>query len=209
MQKLSASVFALCVGLGSTVHAEPTTTRYVQKGASAEASASIDDPTGCLHGGLYILAAESTSKDETGSTSTGQVQASLGGFDSCENLSFGTQTIFYPLTTSLKGVQSYTFTFDAPVRVVHTDDDEGDGRPYEVQFTAKVTITATGDLEKSRSNFTTKIGLVRTTVRKRGTTREADVTIANPKFGGKKIQFLVNSGEIGDTKSANITITRN
>jgi hypothetical protein len=207
MQKLSASVFALCLGVGSTVHAAPTTTRFVQKGASAQGFASVDDPTGCIRSGFFISAAESTAKDETGSTSTTSLLVSFFGADDCQQTNWGADQLNFPLTVPI-GTGTFTYDANVPIRLVNTAAGHEEDPAIILQFTAHIVITPNGDLEKSRSNMLTKTGNSKTKVRFRGLTRDADVAVTNAKFGTATVTFLPGTGEVGTTKNANIAITK-
>lgn len=207
MKKLSASVFALCLGLGTTAHAEPTTTRYVQKGAFVGGSASIVDPTDCLHGGIGIHAADETTKDGSGSATTRTVLVGFGGFDSCMLTNFGADETSFPLQIPI-GTGTFTYNASFRVRVVSTDDAHQNDPPSYVQLTATITIVATGDLEKSRVTNVMKVGGNKTVVRSRGVSRESTFTVTNAKFGDTPINFLPGNGDTGTMKKATIEITR-
>jgi hypothetical protein len=148
MQKLSASVLALCLGLGSTVHANPPTkSRYVHKGASASGSADINDANGCIHGTLYIEATDDMSKDQPGSPHARSVFVNFVGSDDCAGLVAGFDASYLPLSTAI-GSQSFSYNFD--VNIGFYDFTSPDFTPAAThRFTGTMTITATGDLEKS------------------------------------------------------------
>lgn len=207
MNKLSVSVLALCLGLGSTAYAEPTTTRYIQKGKTVSGRADISDPTGCLHGLFGLSASDSTTKDETGATSTSALLMGMGGFDSCLETSFGVRgNQEFPLTVSLDQL-SYTFNVSFPVHSVSTKDGDGNDPGQDLIFTATVTIDATGELEKSRSSSVSKAGNTKIKIRYRGTTREAEVRVTNAKLGTQPIPFGVGSGDIGNMRKVSVEFT--
>ena len=207
MKKLSASVLALCLGIGSTVHAEPTTTRYIQKGKTVSGTADISDPTGCLHGLMGISASDETTKDENGATTMRILTGGMGGFDSCLETNFGVQgPQDVPLTIPLDQL-SYTFNVRFLVHSVSTKEGDGNDPGQDLIFTATVTVTATSDLEKSRSSSVSKVGLTKIKMRSRGTTREAEVRVTNAKLGTQPIPFAVGTGEIGNMRKATIELT--
>jgi hypothetical protein len=204
MQKLSASVVALCLGFGSTAYAIPVTTRYVQKGASASGSLELDDPDGCIHGTLFLTASEDVSKDATGSTHSRQVFMNFVGSDDCAVLNAGFDSLFFPLTTPI-GSQSFTYAFDLNVNFYSPET----GDPVTAhRFTGTMTISTTGDLVKSRDANITVTDSERTVVRSKNTTRDADAVVTKAKIDNKKTSFLPGTGSIGETKNATIEITQ-
>jgi hypothetical protein len=207
MQKFSASVFALCLGLGTTAHAEPTTTRYVQQGLYVGGHALIDDPTNCFHGLIGLHAAEETTKQGGNATSTRALLAGFGGYNSCLQTNFGADENSFPLEIPLD-TQSFTYNANIRIRVVSTDNAHLNDPPTYVQFTATITIKATGALEKSRVNTMTKLGTNKIVVHSNGVMREATFTVTNAKLGDAPINFLPANGDIGTMKNAKIEITR-
>lgn len=208
MHKVTACVFALSLGLGSTVHAAAaTTTRYSFKGSSAFASVDADDAGGCIRAGLYVYASEETTKDVAGNrTTTRSAFISYGGSDDCMLLSFGgggQVTFSAPI-----GAQTFTLPFDITVDFAETDvPDNEDGERFSRRLVGSVTLNATGDLEKSRETNITKNETQRVVVRSKGTTREADVTV-NAKLDGVKVKFLPGTGSLGTTKQATVEVTK-
>lgn len=206
MKKLSAGVFALCLGLGSTAYADPTTTRTIQKGASASGSVDIDDVNGCIHGTLFVDASNDTYKDEAGSTHSRSVFVNFVGSDDCEGLVAGFDSNYFPLTTTI-GAQSFSYNFD--VNIGFYDFTSEDFTPVAThRFTGTMTISATGDLEKSHETTITLTETARTVVRSKKTARDADVTVTKAKYDDVKTKFTPGSGSIGETKLATIEVTR-
>ena len=79
---------------------------------------------------------------------------------------------------------------------------------FQKRVTGSVTITATGDFEKSRRTEINQNQEQRTVTRSRGTTKEATLTL-DLKVDGVPQSMPIQNGEIGTTKNGNIEITQN
>jgi hypothetical protein len=207
MQKLTAGFAALCVGLGlsSTAHAVPTNTRYVQKGTTAEASVDLDDPSGCIRGTLYVSAAEDTYKDQTGSSHSRSVFVNFVGEDLCKGLVTNLDTNPLPLTTKID-TSTFSYTFNLNVPFIKADAE--DPVPLYRRLTGTLTITASGDFDKSHETNISISKTERVIVRSKRNTRDADAVVTNAKLANVNTNFLAGTGSIGETKSATVDITR-
>lgn len=217
MQKLSAGVLALCVGLGSTAYAAPpaTSTRVVTKGASIGGYASVV-ADGCVEGQISYWGYEDTSKDTAGNpvvTKTGY--AYFYAVDDCKKLSYSLaedETGVRPPTVSI-GENTYTLTFSLNIVVARTNVPDGtDGTLREGTLTATMTFTQAGAFENTRETIITIKDGLRTKYRSKGETRDADVKVTNADLDGKKWKFQTNNGSggsFGKTKSATVETTRN
>lgn len=209
MQKLSASALAFCLGIGSTVHANPppaAKTRTVLNAINVSGSTEIDDPNNCLEGTFYTNAYEETSKDASGTKVTTRTVSMFAFiYDSCEEAS-GYGFVDMPLATALS-TQSFTYTF-ATAAEFYPASGEGDPTYRQVSGTVTITADPTGDVQKSHETTTTLIDGQRTVVRSKGNTRDADAIITKAKIDGSKLKFLPGTGSMGTTKNATIETTR-
>lgn len=207
MQKLTAGFGALCIGLGlsSTAFALPTSTRYVQKGTTAEGSVDLDDPSGCVRGTLYVSAAEDTYKDQTGASHSRGIFVNFVGEDTCRGLVTNLDTSLLPLTTQIN-TQSFSYTFNLNVPFIKPDAE--DPVPVYRRLTGTMVITASGDFERSHENHITISKTERVSVRSKRNTRDADAVVNNAKLGGVSTSFLPGTGSLGETKTATVEISR-
>lgn len=201
MRKLSLCTLALCLGFASITHAEPTVTKFKFKGNTVGANGASGDD-GCFSAFFGLTASDDMTKDETGATSTRTLDVGYGGRDLCEKLSFGGRQITQ-LTIPIAGVTTVTIPFDFVVDYVNTDTSER----FQKRLTGSVTITATGDFEKSRRTEISDTQQQRTVTRSKGNTREASVVL-NAQLDGVTQSFPITSGEIGTAKRGTIEITR-
>lgn len=201
MRMLSLCTLALCLGFASLTHAQPTVTKYKFKGNTVSASGASGDD-GCYSAFFGLTASDDLTKDETGATSTKTLDIGFGGRDLCEKLSFGGRQVT-TLTIPIANVATVTFPFDFLVDYVNTDT----GERFQKRITGSVTVTATGDFERSRRTEISDTQQQRTVTRSRGTTREASVVL-DLKVDGVPQATPITNGELGTARRGTIEITR-
>jgi hypothetical protein len=198
---LSFCTLALCLGFASLTHAQPTVTKYRFKGNTVHASAATGDD-GCFSGFFSLHASDDITKDESGSVSNKTLEVGYFGRDLCQKLSFG-GGVTTPLTIPIAGISTVTFPFDFLVNYVNTDT----GERFQRRITGSVTITATGDFEKSRRTEISDTQQQRTVTRSKGNSREANLNLAL-QVEGVSQAMPITSGEIGTAKRGTIEVTR-
>src|SRR5262245_29484131 len=119
MKKFSLGVFALCLGIASITHAEPTVTKFKFKGSSVRARAFSGDD-GCFSASFGVVASDEVSKDGSGSTTTRTLEVGYGGRDLCNFLSFGGASTI-PLPVPIANQTTVTFTFDIVINYANTE----------------------------------------------------------------------------------------
>ncbi len=201
MRKLSIGTFALVLGLASVTHAAPTVTKVKFKGNTVSGSAASGDD-GCFSAFFGITASDEVNKDDTGTTTTKTLSIGYGGRDLCNFLSFGGNS-FTTLTIPIANQSSVTFPFDIVVNFANTETDER----FEKHLVGTVTITASGDFEKSRRTEISQSQLMRTVTRSKGNTREATLTL-DAKLDGVPQSLPITEAEIGTVKNGTIETTR-
>lgn len=200
MRKLSLCTFALCLGFASITQAQPVVTKTKFKGATVEGTALSGDD-GCFSAGFGLTASEQVNKDASGTTTVKTLEIGYGGRDLCNFLSFGGNTTV-ELTVPITNVSTVTFPFDFNVQYVNTETNER----FEKRLTGSITITASGDFEKSRRTEVSQTQTSRTVRRSKGNTREATVTI-NASLDGVPQSLPITDGEIGTVKNGTLEIT--
>lgn len=201
MRKLSFCTFALCLGLTSMTQAEPTVSKVKFKGNTVSGSAASGDD-GCFSASFGLTASDEVNKDGTGTTTTKTLSIGYGGRDLCNSLSFGgNQTT--TLTVPIANQSSVTFPFDVLVSFANTETNER----FEKHLTGTVTITATGDFEKSRRTEISQNQMMRTVTRSKGNTREATLSIS-AALDGVPVSLPITEAELGTVKNGTIEITR-
>jgi hypothetical protein len=105
---------------------------------------------------------------------------------------------------SIGNQTSLTFPFDFIVSYANTETNER----FEKRMTGTVTITATGDVERSQTTEVLQNQQQRTSKRSKGSTRDATVTL-DAKLDGVPQSLPITSGEIGTVTNGDITITHN
>jgi hypothetical protein len=201
MRKLSFCTFALCLGVASITHAAPTVTKVRFTGNTVSGSAASGD-NGCFSASLGVTASDEVSKDGTGTTTSKKLNIGYGGFDRCEFLSFG-GNITTTLTVPIANQTSVTFPFDILVNYANTETNER----FEKHLIGTVTITASGDFEKSRRTEISQNQTMRTVTRSKGNTREATLSVS-AKLDGVPQSLPITEGEIGTVRNGTIEITR-
>lgn len=200
MLKFSLCTLALCLGFASVTHAQ-TVTKYKFKGNTVHASAATGD-NGCFSGFFGLTASDDITKDETGATSTKTLEVGYFGRDLCEKLSFG-GGVTVPLTVPIAGINTITFPFDFDVNYVNTDT----GERFTRRITGSVTVTATGDFERSRRTEISDTQQQRVVTRYKGSTREATVNLTIAVDGTSQT-MPITSGELGTVRRGTREVTR-
>jgi hypothetical protein len=201
MRMLSFCTLALCLGFASLTHAQPTVTKYKFKGNTVHASAASGD-NGCFSGFFGLTATDDITKDGSGQSATKTLEVGYFGRDLCEKLSFGGGSTT-TLTVPIAGISTISFPFDFDVNYVNTDT----GERFTRHVSGSVTITATGDFEKSRRTEISDTQVQRTVTRSKGNTREANISL-DLKLDGVPQSMPIQSGELGTSKKGTIEITR-
>lgn len=202
MRKLSFCMFALCLGLASTTHAEPTITKYKFKGTTVHGAAASGDD-GCFSAFFGATASDEMTKDGPGGpTTTKRVEIGYGGRDLCEHLSFGGRQD-KELTVPIGTQTSVTFDFDFLVNYANTETNER----FTRRVTGTITITAAGDVEKSQMTEIVQTRKLKTVTRSKGNTRDATVSV-NVLLDGVPQTLPILSGEIGIVQKGTMEITK-
>lgn len=203
MRKLWVCTLAFCLGFASISHAS-SVTKFSFKGNTVGGGiSSVDDACTYLYFNVY--AADQVIKEGAASTETKELTFYVFGFDNCQSVSYSS-FVALPLTVSLANTSSVTFPFDFLVDVTPFDS-------YDVtaqkRLVGTVTLTATGDFQKSRQDDITQSETTRQVVRSKGTTRDATIK-ATAQFDGVQLNFSAETGsaEMGTTRSGTMEITR-
>ena len=203
MRKLWVCTLALCLGFASIGHAS-SVTKFQFKGNTVGGGIStVEDACTYLYFNVY--ASDSVIKEGAATTTTKELTFYIFGFDNCQSVNYSS-FVALPLTVSLPNQSSVTFPFDFLVDVTPFDS-------YDVtaqkRMVGSVTLTATGDSQKSRQDDITQSETTRQVVRSRGTTRDATIT-ATAKLDGVQLNFSAEtgSGEMGTTRTGTMEITR-
>jgi hypothetical protein len=201
MRKLSFCTFALCLGFASITHADPTVTKIKFKGNSVLGTALSGDD-GCFSASFGVRASDEVNKDGTGTTTTKTLDIGYGGRDLCNFLSFGGNSVT-TLTIPIANQTTVTFPFDILIDYANTETNER----FQKHLTGSVTISATGDFEKSRRTEISQNQTMRTVTRSKGNTREATLSIT-AKLDGVPQSLPITEAAIGAVKNGTIEITR-
>lgn len=203
MRKLWVCTLTLCLGFASTSHAS-SVSKFQFSGNTAGGGIGTVDAE-CFNAYFFVQASDSVIKEGSSTTVTKELLFNFFAVDNCLALSYSSFAVV-PLTTSLLNKSTVTFPFDILVDVTPFDSYDVTGQK---RLVGTVTITATGELQKSRQDDITQSEASRQVVRSKGTTRDASIT-ATAKFDGVQVNFAADSGsaEMGTTKTGSMEITR-
>lgn len=203
MRKLSICTLALCLGFASITHASSVTKVKVKGNSAGGGTSTVEDP--CFYFSFSFNAFDQVTKDGTNTPATKELSFSVFGFDNCTE-EYYTANVTVPLTIPIANQSSLSLPFDFLVDVYPSDSEE---LLEQRRLVGNVTITATGDFQKSRQTNITQTATTRQVVRTKSNARQADVT-ATATFDGVPVNFDPDAGggEIGTTSNGTIEITR-
>jgi hypothetical protein len=203
MRQLSVCTLALCLGFASITHASSVTKLTVKGNTVGGGLSTVEDT--CFNGFFNVQASDSVTKDGTSTTATKELMFYFFGSDSCQSLSYSS-FVSIPLTVAIANKSTVTFPFNFLVDVTPFD---GDVPTAQKRLVGSVTITATGDFQKSRQTDITQNETTRQVVRTKGTTRDASIKVT-AKLDNAALNFVTDGGsaDIGTTKNGTIEIIR-
>lgn len=203
MRKLSVCTLALCLGFASITHASSVTKFQVKGNTAGGGLSTVEDS--CFNGFFNVQASDSVTKDGTTTAETKELMFFFFGSDNCQFLSYSS-FVSIPLTVSIANKSTLTFPFDFLVDVTPFDAEMPTAQK---RLVGSVTITATGDFQKSRQTDITQNETTRQVVRTKGTTRDASIKVT-ATLDNAALNFASDGGsaDIGTTKNGTVEIIR-